>query len=343
MPASARPRNNVPRAPFPLVTPYQSPSSFELHSTHSSPQASAPGVPAKPSEESTPVSIPQPTFAPVNIVPAAQIPATTTKQDPIPKYAGSAVALLTSYCTEPAYTLLDGPTALWVPVVGCISSKADCCPTPTAGANPAVTSNNGAGNVGGAAFVIGQIPVQGTLTGCPSDYHTVGKTACCPSKYWLWTAEMGGQIPCYSQLQATMTPPPIPDTLIQERGPQTGSASLTSGTFTRKPVSAIVNVAFAMQYPMVTPKAGMKKETKIGVGVGVAAGVIFLGLLAWFLFRILRARHKSRNPENNTSVHQRFGTGVDMSRVADETKPAPMSRTYGGAKYAGVSTRNGDY
>ena len=136
---------------------------------------------------------------------------------------------------------------------------------------------------------------------------------------------MGGQVPCYSQLQAEMTPPPIPDTLIQERGPATHT---TGSVFTRKPVSAIVNVAFAMQYAMIEgPKPGLKKEAKIGIGVGVAAGVIFLGLLIWFLFRILRTRHKAHNAGQPASAHQRFNSSVDMSRVGDESKPTPLSRT----------------
>ena len=156
---------------------------------------------------------------------------------------------------------------------------------------------------------------------------------------------MGGQVPCYSQLEAEMTPPPIPDTLIQERGPATGSADTTGSVFTRKPVSAIVNVAFAMQYAMVEPpKPGLKKEAKIGIGVGVAAGIIFIALLIWLSLRILRTRNRGQNAGHNASVHQRFNSSVDMSRIGmgDESKPQPLSRTYGGAKYAGVSTRNTD-
>ncbi|KAF1961039.1 hypothetical protein CC80DRAFT_403241, partial [Byssothecium circinans] len=84
--------------------------------------------------------------------------------------------LLQGYCTEPAYTIIDGgPTVLWMPVVGCISSKTDCCPTRTAdGGGPAKLP-------GQTAFPISLLPSQGTLTGCPRDYHTVGGTACCPS------------------------------------------------------------------------------------------------------------------------------------------------------------------
>ena len=140
----------------------------------------------------TPTAIPKPSYQPVNVLPADRVLQTMTYA-PVPAYSGSGgQALLNGYCETPAYTILDGPTALWVPVVGCISSKSNCCPTPTAGSGAAPTNGGndekapgtGPGGGGGGAavdFPKSSFPAQGTITGCPKDYHTVGGTACCPS------------------------------------------------------------------------------------------------------------------------------------------------------------------
>lgn len=128
--------------------------------------------------------------------PASEIYATTTTHASVASYEGPSAIILKGYCTEPGYTILDGPTAYWVPVVGCISSKSECCPTPTAdgGAGVGPTANQkeqasvaptaAAGGAGAAAFPISSLPSQGQLTGCPKDYHTVKASvgaACCPS------------------------------------------------------------------------------------------------------------------------------------------------------------------
>jgi hypothetical protein len=146
----------------------------------------------------TPSSIPTPSLAPVTVAPAGQVAPSTTTHSSIVPYVGSSVKILQGYCTEPNFTILDGPTALWLPVIGCISSKAECCPTPMTEQASAATPtsaqaqedgsnrkrpNGGAGG-GGAAFPMSALPKQGELRGCPQDYHTVtasNGTACCPS------------------------------------------------------------------------------------------------------------------------------------------------------------------
>ncbi|KAF2106219.1 hypothetical protein BDV96DRAFT_337451 [Lophiotrema nucula] len=319
----------------------------------------------------TPSTIPKPSYKPVTVLPADRVLQTTTHAA-VPAYSGSgAEAILNGYCETPAYTILDGPTALWVPVVGCISSKADCCPTPTAGSGAAPTNGGdgkeapGSGPGGGAAidFPRSSFPAQGTITGCPKDYHTVGGTACCPSSYWLWSTDFGGQVPCYSSLAAEMTPPPIPDTLVNavtgtnsvpgsaRRTTASGSATIGASSIpssvlsTGKPTLAIVNIAYAMQYPMNVPrhKQTLQKGTKIGIGVGASGAAILIGVLLWFLVRKFMAHNKTKESLSETSVGQRFGAGVDTSYVAHHARPVPnpseMSRTYEGAKYAGVSTR----
>lgn len=163
---------------------------------------------------------------------------------------------------------------------------------------------------------------------------------------------MGGQVPCYSSLKVAMVPPPMPDTLahptitsaMSSGSSGAASSSVPALTMT-KPTSAIVNIAYAMQYAMVpAPKPALKKEAKIGIGVGVSGAAVIMVVVLWFIIRKFLGRSKSQKSIQGpgASVNQRFGDGVDMSRVAHE-QPPPMSRTYGGAKYAGVATRGTEY
>ncbi|KAH7067443.1 hypothetical protein BKA63DRAFT_118059 [Paraphoma chrysanthemicola] len=324
------------------------------------------------SEEPTPSSIPSPSLAPVTVVPVGQLPPPTTTYSSIPQYTTSSAKILQGHCADPNYTILDGPTAYWVPVVGCISSKAECCPTPmTSGEAPAPTNtkqddqnnkkpNGGAGG-GRAAFPISSMPSQGQIKGCPQDYHTVtaaNGTACCPSSYWLWSTELGGQVPCYSSLKKDLVPPPMPDTLAFGDSLTSSSRdgafsdTITLAAFPRptaptnpsKPTSAIVNIAYAMQYQLAeedTP-AVLKKESKIGIGVGAAAGgLLLLGLIAFLVRRVMKRKRTKVGGYEDNSASQRFGSGIDMSRVAHE--PAGVARTHGGVKYTGVSMRALDH
>jgi hypothetical protein len=137
-----------------------------------------------------------------------------------------------------------------------------------------------------------------------------------------------------------MDVPPMPDTLANYI---TGTSTSTAlATTSQKPTSAINNIAFAMQYPVIDePKPTLKKGAKIGIGVGVAGGAVLLGLFVWLLIRRFTARRKTQNVSQHTSVHDRFGNGVDMSRVAHE-QPG-VSKTHVGATYTGVPARYPDY
>ncbi|KAF2792591.1 hypothetical protein K505DRAFT_307414, partial [Melanomma pulvis-pyrius CBS 109.77] len=121
--------------------------------------------------------------------------------------------LLQGYCAQPDYTILDGPTAYWAPVLGCVNDKSDCCPF-----NVPVQTSGGA-NIAGFPSAVA------SLDRCPDDYHSIGN-GCCPSNYLLWSTAFAGQTPCYSTLLAAITPPPIPATLI--RRAETTSAKPTS-------------------------------------------------------------------------------------------------------------------
>lgn len=120
-------------------------------------------------------------------------------------------------------------------------------------------------------------------------------------------------------------------------GSITTNSRPTAMTMQQKPTSAIVNIAYAMQYQL-APEPAMKKGTKIGIGAGVAgAGLLILILLAFFIRRCLARKKAVKGGMIGTSPSQRFGSQIDMSRVAHE--PAGVARTHDGAKYTGVSTR----
>jgi hypothetical protein len=60
-----------------------------------------------------------------------------------------------------------------------------------------------------------------------------------------------------------------------------------------KPTSAIVNVVWAMQYPIAPPDTSMSTGAKIGVGVAVPVGVIGIGLVSFFFWRARRRNRAS--------------------------------------------------
>ena len=123
--------------------------------------------------DETPTSTPKPIYRAITVAPASEIE--TSTHAPVPAFTGSG-AILQGYCSEPAYTILDGPTVFWVPVIGCISSKSDCCASSN---GPAATGTDA--GVPPPAFPTSSFAEQGILKICPSDYHTVGGTGCCPS------------------------------------------------------------------------------------------------------------------------------------------------------------------
>jgi hypothetical protein len=108
--------------------------------------------------------------------------------------------------------------------------------------------------------------------------------------YVLWYTPLGGQVPCFSTLSSTLSPPPIPQSLITAISPTTATSSIP------KPISAIVNIAYAIYYPVNPPASTLSTGTQAGIGAGAGiAGLAIVGLLAFFIIRKIRRRDKDRN------------------------------------------------
>ncbi|KAH7077795.1 hypothetical protein BKA63DRAFT_272211 [Paraphoma chrysanthemicola] len=315
-------------SPAPAPTPKPAPSSEAAPKPTSNPEPpKTPDAPVKTNTitqtvQSIPSSVPELSLVTVVVAaPTSSIPgnvdASTTpsaSRIPLARWNGNG-AILNGYCATPEYAIINGPTAYWAPVVGCVRSKSDCCPfdiaSPTAvGAAAAV--DTGVPAFGGASdsnggFPSAVSPAQATLSKCPSDYHSIGN-GCCPSNYFPWTTALGGQTPCYSTLASAMTPPPI-------------SANIPSNPST--PTSAIVNVVYAMQYPLVAPtpvpKSGLQTSAKIGIGAGAGVAALIFGLLTFLLLRKHRAHKKDK-----AALDQMSGIGSTRQSVA--------SNSYGGVK-----------
>jgi hypothetical protein len=122
-------------------------------------------------------------------------PTAAPTHSPIPSYSGQG-NLLVGYCATPDYVLLDGPTAYWAPLVGCVNEKSDCCPyavqsgTSTSATTITVVSTitmdvgpDGATQAPYAGLQAYPTPVssnQAILANCPGDYISVSG-GCCPS------------------------------------------------------------------------------------------------------------------------------------------------------------------
>ena len=135
-------------------------------------------------------SVPDPSFVTISVAPRTSTQIVTSRM-PIARWTGTG-ALLQGYCVTADFTMIDGPTAYWVPVLGCANEKPDCCPfdiPPTVSAAQATAvetelASGGAGLASAAGssygFPSALSPVQATLSKCPDDYHSIDD-ACCPS------------------------------------------------------------------------------------------------------------------------------------------------------------------
>jgi hypothetical protein len=116
---------------------------------------------------------------------------------------------------------------------------------------------------------------------------------------------LGGQTPCYSTLSAFLTPPPLP-------------IPTTTSTISPLPTSTIINVIYAMAYPVKPSSPALTLDAKAGVGAGtgVFAIVVIFAIAAYFL---RRRGWKISGPINSTrrqSTADMVATESSNSRVS---------------------------
>jgi hypothetical protein len=120
---------------------------------------------------------------------------------------------------------------------------------------------------------------------------------------------LGGQTPCYSTVSAFLDPPALP-------------IPTTTSTISPLPTSTIVNVIYAMAYPVNPPSPGLTPDAKAGVGAGTGVfAIVMLFAIAAYLLRRRRDR-KISSPLNST---ERQST-ADMA--ATESSISPVSELH---------------
>jgi hypothetical protein len=110
---------------------------------------------------------------------------------------------------------------------------------------------------------------------------------------------LGGQIPCYSTVSAFLTPPPLP-------------IPTTTSTISPLPTSTIINVIYAMAYPVKPSSSNLTPEAKAGVGAGT--GVFAIAMLFAIIVYFLRRRdRKILSPLNSTGIQSTVDTAATES------------------------------
>ncbi|CAK7214823.1 hypothetical protein SCUCBS95973_002264 [Sporothrix curviconia] len=249
---------------------------------------------------------------------------TISTPPPIPTYTytplfQSTGSLLQDECASTQFTLLeDVSTVYWAAYIGCASNQPQCCPwtaaseffpaTVTGNTTVTVTSTLTAGataatgsNVALNAFPAPANQDQGVLKHCASDYYSISGQ-CCPSNYWPFTRDLGGQTPCYSSLPMVTEAPTLTEGLIGQP------------TDTQKPTSAVINVVWAMSYP-VASKGGLSKGAVAGVSVAAVVVVAALAALSFFLFRARRKNKALQQQQQPQQQPQQPGVAVPPPQV----------------------------
>lgn len=108
---------------------------------------------------------------------------------------------------------------------------------------------------------------------------------------------LGGQVPCYSSLKQFLSPPAVPSSGYQTpiSIPLTALTSTTSSESSGKPTSAIVNVVYAIQYPLASTQ-GLSTGAKAGIGAGAGIGALaIIGLAGALIWRTKKHNRDKRS------------------------------------------------
>ena len=125
----------------------------------------------------------------------------------------------------------------------------------------------------------------------------------------LWDTPLGGITPCYSTTSNYLTPPPITDASATDFAAPTGPSTTTS---------TVVNVVYAMNYPVKGRPTTLSKGADAGIGVGsVAAAAVAASALFWFF-----SRRRRRDPDDEDDHSPWSDRGRGRNESSPSTGPA---------------------
>ena len=246
---------------------------------------------------------------------------TSTRLFSGPQFSGTGT-LLTDHCATAQYTLIDyGPTASYVPFIGCIDGQPECCPftpvPPSAHTTPTVSVQGIPAAASPPVYPQPKNAKDAIVNTCPKDYSSVSGI-CCPtyvpppsmltrpltlvvSAYSPWTAALGGITPCYSTLPVT-TPPP----------PETKAIAVRE----TRPTVTVTGTVFAMPFAVLDDGALLSAGGIAGVVVGSS---VFLGLIGWGIRWFRRRRRDARTLER---LREELQGGYGNGQISS---PEPLS------------------
>jgi len=109
---------------------------------------------------------------------------------------------------------------------------------------------------------------------------------------------LGGQTPCYSTVSNFLTPPPLPVPTI-------------TLTISPLPTSTIINVIYAMAYPVKPSSPTLTPGAKAGVGAGTGVFAVVM-LFAAVVYFLRRRDRKISSPLNSTGIQSTADTATQQ-------------------------------
>jgi hypothetical protein len=136
-------------------------------------------------------------------------------------------------------------------------------------------------------------PLSVALRKFDTKHHLRKRSLTGLSGYLLWSTELGGITPCYSPTSNYLTPPPIAQPSTTDTGPSSGPAIVTS---------TVVNVVYAMNYPVKGRSGELSKGADAGISIGsVAAAALGVAALFWCYFRRKPPQEEEEEERNQYS------------------------------------------
>jgi hypothetical protein len=128
--------------------------------------------------------------------------------------------------------------------------------------------------------------------------------------YQLWNAPLDCQVSCYRSLSTYLVPPAVPVTSQMPVPSAAASTQLKLSTLTQNPTSAIVNVVYAIQYPVQPASSGLTTGAEAGIGAGAGvAGIVIIVLPIMLLMRT----QKHKKGQASAYRYSNYSTRYDGS------------------------------